>query len=230
MKNQFRLEIKKPCGENFRNFSPTQKGGFCNSCEKEVIDFTGMSSKEIINYFKSNDNKKTCGRFSDYQLTTYTENQNTKKHHLLKSIGLACLSFFTLSTVTAQETKPKTEQLEQQNKNSVDVKNSKKEIIVKGKITDEDGPLPGASILLQGTSVGTESDFDGNFEFPKPLQKGDVLIFSFVGLESKKVVITNKNSAESINLNITMKTDSCMLLGEVNVTKVYQSKRKHKRK
>ena len=48
MKQNFSISIKSPCQENFESFEPTQKGGFCDSCQKEVIDFTKMSSQEIL--------------------------------------------------------------------------------------------------------------------------------------------------------------------------------------
>lgn len=61
-------------------------------------------------------------------------------------------------------------------------------ISVTGKITDEDNnPLPGASVIVKGTSKGVSSDFDGNYQIQA--QQGDVLEFSFVGFQtqSKKV-------------------------------------------
>ena len=86
-------------------------------------------------------------------------------------------------------------------------------------------PLPGASVILEGTSVGIQTDFDGNFEFPKKLKVGDVLIISYVGMESQKVVIENKKSALKIELKIDLEVTSCVIMGEVAVKKVYKSKR-----
>ena len=37
------------------------------------------------------------------------------------------------------------------------------QISISGTISDSDGPLPGASIIVQGSNVGVTSDFDGNF-------------------------------------------------------------------
>ncbi len=63
------------------------------------------------------------------------------------------------------------------------------QVRVTGKVTDQDNsPLPGASIVVKGTTRGVVSDFDGNYELQA--KEGDELEFSFVGFQtqSKKVV------------------------------------------
>lgn len=56
-----------------------------------------------------------------------------------------------------------------------------------GKIVDETNqPLPGASVVVQGTNSGTSTDFDGNFEFEASESNGTIEI-SFVGYETKLV-------------------------------------------
>ncbi|WP_241697267.1 carboxypeptidase-like regulatory domain-containing protein [Capnocytophaga canis] len=62
------------------------------------------------------------------------------------------------------------------------------QVKVTGKITDQNNaPLPGANVLVKGTTRGVSSDFDGNYEIQA--QEGDVLEFSFMGFhtQSKKV-------------------------------------------
>ena len=221
MENQFSLQVNKPCSEKFNSFKPTEKGGFCNSCAKEVVDFTGMTSQEVINYFTKNNSTNTCGQFKQDQLTSYTgQIPKTKRYSYLSAIALAVFSFFSLNNLQAQEVK------DTEGKNSIKIKNDQKTINVKGTVVDESGPLPGVSILLQGTHIGTETDFDGNFKFPQKLKKGDILVFSFLGMESKKIVINNKKSVSKIELKVDMKMSSCILMGKVAVKKVYSSKNK----
>ncbi|MBT7010065.1 MAG: hypothetical protein HN959_00680, partial [Flavobacteriaceae bacterium] len=51
---------------------------------------------------------------------------------------------------------------------------------ISGTVTDENGvPLPGATVLVQGTSNGVSTDFDGNYSINA--SSGDTLVFSFVG-------------------------------------------------
>ncbi len=78
-----------------------------------------------------------------------------------------------------------------------------------GRVSDEEGPLPGVSVLIKGTTTGTETDFDGNYKIAA--KKGDVLVFSFVGMESINVTVGTNNI-----YNISMKEGAH--LDEVVVT------------
>jgi TonB-linked outer membrane protein, SusC/RagA family len=81
-------------------------------------------------------------------------------------------------------------------------------------ISDEDGlGLPGATVLVKGTTVGTTTDLDGNYSISVP-DGGTVLIFSFVGLETKEEVIGNRTV-----INVTLTTDAEQL-SEVVVTAI----------
>jgi iron complex outermembrane receptor protein len=61
--------------------------------------------------------------------------------------------------------------------------------IIKGRVVDDSGqPLPGVTILVKGTTKGTTTDADGNYSITA--QMGDVLQFSYVGLETKSVTVT----------------------------------------
>lgn len=54
---------------------------------------------------------------------------------------------------------------------------------VTGTVTDGDGlPLPGVNVIIRGTTTGTQTNFDG--EYTIEAQKGDVLVFSFVGMQT----------------------------------------------
>jgi TonB-linked SusC/RagA family outer membrane protein len=60
---------------------------------------------------------------------------------------------------------------------------------VTGTVTDEDGlPLPGVNVIEQGTSNGTQTDFDGNYMIN--VDEGDVIVFSYVGFATQRVTIT----------------------------------------
>ena len=73
---------------------------------------------------------------------------------------------------------------------------------VSGKITDaSDGmPIPGVTVIVQGTNVGTSSDFDGNYTIEA--KTGDVLNFTFIGLKSQTLIVS------STTASITMEQDA----------------------
>lgn len=224
MKNQLSVSIKTPCSENYNGFSPTKSGGFCNSCEKEVIDFTKMNSKEIINYFKLKSAQNTCGRFNTTQLKTYNQVSKTNKRlNFIGGIGLAFLSFFNLAFAQAQG---KITKAKDKNNSEINDVSHEKTITVKGTVIDENGlPLPGTNIIVKGTTIATQTNFDGEFEFPEKLKTGDVLIFSFIGYNSREVIINSETSNSKIEMEVNMDTINCIVMGKVAVKKVYKSKR-----
>ena len=72
---------------------------------------------------------------------------------------------------------------------------------ITGTIEDGDlgGPLPGASIVIEGTSNGTASDFDGNFSIEVDQNTG-TLVVSYIGYLTRKVPFTNTGDIGSITL------------------------------
>lgn len=60
---------------------------------------------------------------------------------------------------------------------------------ITGTVNAEDGPLPGASVILKGTTTGTTTDFDGKFSLQVPEGSG-VLAVSFIGYNKKDVSFT----------------------------------------
>lgn len=70
---------------------------------------------------------------------------------------------------------------------------------IKGVVRDAMEPLPFANVVVKGTSTGTNTDMDGNYEIVVPL--GAVLEFSYSGYETQTRKITNKTSSI---LNVTL--------------------------
>lgn len=62
---------------------------------------------------------------------------------------------------------------------------------VRGKIVDSSGePLPGATVTVQGTTIGTVTDLDGNYSITIP-NNSNQLTFSFIGFNTKTLPISN---------------------------------------
>ena len=53
---------------------------------------------------------------------------------------------------------------------------------VSGTVSDENGPLPGANVLVKGTTNGTQTDFDGNYTLTG-VSEGATLVFSYVSFK-----------------------------------------------
>lgn len=224
MEQKFNLTISKPCSEKFNQFKQTSTGGFCNSCQKNVIDFRQMSDEQVIKYF-NNKTENTCGYFSTTQLNRTIEIPEFKQPSRFKFLRVAALAFLSLTslhTIQAQEQKPSIEIVESSKKNSEVNQQKPQEQLLAGVVSDESGPLPGTNIILKGTTIGTSTNFDGEFTFPKALKEGDVLVISFLGYATQEIKIKKEQTELNANMQVDM---SCVLMGEVEMNTVYQSKR-----
>ena len=66
MKNSIKITVANPCHEDWTKMTPTEKGKHCNTCQKEVIDFSAKSDEEIFKLVRSG--ASMCGRFKNTQL------------------------------------------------------------------------------------------------------------------------------------------------------------------
>ena len=100
MIQNMQLHIPEPCHEDWNTMTPTAQGRHCQSCCKQVVDFTTMSDQQIISYLtKASGN--TCGRVRKDQLE---KPLRTSHHKPWKWIiaGIASLFFF-FNKVQAQK-------------------------------------------------------------------------------------------------------------------------------
>lgn len=91
---------------------------------------------------------------------------------------------------------------------------------IKGVVKDENGqPIIGVNVLVLGTVRGTQTDFDG--EYQVKASKGDILEFSYIGMETKKVTVGDNNV-----INVVLK-ESAQSLDEVVVMSFGKQKKKN---
>ncbi len=90
------------------------------------------------------------------------------------------------------------------------------QVNVSGLVTSKDDgqPLPGVSVLIEGTQKGTTTDFDGKYSIEA--KSGDVLVFSFIGMTDKKITVTTSTTG-SVVINAVMESDT-QVLDDVVVT------------
>tara|TARA_R110002049_G_scaffold211595_1_gene382547 strand:+ start:2179 stop:5232 length:3054 start_codon:yes stop_codon:yes gene_type:complete len=72
---------------------------------------------------------------------------------------------------------------------------------VSGTVIADGQPLPGATVLLKGTSQGTSTDFDGNFSIVADAQS--ILVISYIGYSTKEVRVGNQTQ-----INVTLEQDN----------------------
>jgi hypothetical protein len=218
MKTNFQISIPTPCDEDWGKFTPTSTGGFCGSCQKNVVDFTGMSESQLVAYFRDlpTDNQHLCGRFRNDQLqknydieswfpawnitdktlhyevpiTQFRTSQHTISLPLIRKMKMVRNMTMAVLTFAFAESYGQQKQ-------------------IAGKVVDSEGqPLPGVSVSIKNTTKGIASDVNGKYHLA--VEEKDVLVFSFVGFERNELKI------KEINPVVAMK-ETVMGLGEVVV-------------
>jgi hypothetical protein len=75
-------------------------------------------------------------------------------------------------------------------------------VTVRGTVTDPDGnSIPGANVVIKGTTQGTITNIDGNYEISVSGQ-GAILVFSYVGYQSQEIPVDNQT-----DISVQMETD-----------------------
>lgn len=206
---KLQLTIPEPCHEDWNQMTPVQKGRFCSSCEKNVFDFTRSTDLQIIETY--NKNNSICGRFLSTQLDRELFYPKKKKSVWLATVFFGMITFWN-TKMSAQE-KPKTEQTETPRvvlgKPAYHPEKESNEITITGIVSDESSnPMPGVNVIIKGTQTVAQTNFDGLFKIKA--KKGDILIFSFMGMEDTERTISNSRI-----INVKMKEHKYMLGGPI---------------
>lgn len=86
---------------------------------------------------------------------------------------------------------------------------------------DDKSALPGVSVFVRKQNRGTVTDQDGRFSLP--VNPGDIVEFSFIGMVSKEYKVPSAEKAGvDINMDMLMK---CDVTGEVAIERLYTEKR-----
>jgi hypothetical protein len=205
MKQKIQISIPKPCHEGWQNMTPVEKGRFCASCQKKVLDFTHLSDNEIIKVVTKNDN--LCARIKVSNLNRNLIKTKTKSNYF-GYFASSILAFLGLGieTIVAQE-KPDIEQTDLKYLNKAS--DSVKKITVSGRVTWDGHLLPGAIVKIKGTKNSTYTDKNGKYTIE--VNQGEILIFSFLGKIDKEVLVRN-----SKKINVVLNQEE-LLIGQVIV-------------
>ncbi|TRW23826.1 hypothetical protein FMM05_11730 [Flavobacterium zepuense] len=193
MPGKVQLSIPTPCHENWEAMSPTDKGRFCASCQKNVVDFTKASDRQIAVAIRESDT--LCGRFSLSQLERDLVIPK-EKNKLWVAASAAVVTLLTVGNHTlSAQTVAVTEQTD--NKTD-DLKLSLPELrSIKGTVVDEyELPVPGVTVTDKISKKSTQTDFDGVFSLVA--KTGDTLVFEQLILKTHETVVTDSNKYKII--------------------------------
>ncbi|WP_158027193.1 SusC/RagA family TonB-linked outer membrane protein [Labilibacter marinus] len=78
---------------------------------------------------------------------------------------------------------------------------------VTGTVLDNDGlGIPGVNVFVKGTTVGTITDFDGNYTLSLDKSEGVTLVYSFIGYQTQEIVVGNQ-----LKINVALVGDTELL-------------------
>jgi hypothetical protein len=220
MGKHIQLTIADPCHEDWDKMTKSEQGKFCGSCQKQVIDFSGMTDAQLVSFFRKKSTSTVCGKFYDDQLDRDIPVPH-KRIPWVKYFFQFTLPLF-LVTIKAKAQKGKvavkTIQTETCFKNNIYGNVSRVEtpgdlmdlfvdqgIQIKGKVVNEEGkPVPFASI--EKGLVGTAADSTGAFSLVlAPNQKEIKLKVSSVGFQSRELILSNEQVNGKDIISITLK-------------------------
>ncbi|WP_242094391.1 SusC/RagA family TonB-linked outer membrane protein [Aestuariivivens sediminicola] len=78
-------------------------------------------------------------------------------------------------------------------------------------------PLPGVNVLVKGTTTGTATDFDGNYQLE--VNEGDVILFSYVGYQSQEITFSGQATIDVMLMEDAAQLDEIVIIGYGSVKK-----------
>jgi len=194
MSKKINICIPTPCHENWQDMTVADKGRFCASCQKHVIDFTTSTNRQIAEAFKKESN--LCGRFLHTQLHRDLLIPK-EKSSIWMAASAAVVAFIGLGNNQVYAQTPM-EQVDNFTKNS---RLNSSEITITGTVLDQTKmPIPGAEIKNVTKQLSISSDFDGLFSIEA--SKGDVIEITFIGMLTQHFEVNSDT-----NYSITMIDD-----------------------
>jgi hypothetical protein len=167
---KIQLHVAQPCHENWDNMTAADQGRFCASCEKQVVDFTMMSDREIAEFFKKKSTGSVCGRFMNEQLDRPIEIPK-KRIPWVKYFFQFTIPAMLLSLKAGAQRRTMGIPLMVKEKN--DTPRVAKPAVpdsIQGIVYNEKGePVPFAKVCIKDTSSSTIADSNGRFELKPPV-------------------------------------------------------------
>ncbi|HRX93360.1 MAG TPA: carboxypeptidase-like regulatory domain-containing protein [Chitinophagaceae bacterium] len=155
MAKKIQISVPVPCHEDWEAMTTVEKGKFCGSCQKQVVDFSNMSDREIAQFFKKPSTGSVCGRFMNDQLDRDIEIPK-KRIPFVKYLFNLLLPAFLLTKLSAQKTIGKV--IPPQSRDTIPQK-ATNELITLGMIMPtEIQPVIGDTVCVKPTQIQKNVD------------------------------------------------------------------------
>ena len=231
MPRKLQIQLPKPCHEDWNKMTPAEQGRFCNSCQKAVVDFTGMSDAQLVAFFKKPSTGSVCGRFDNDQLGRNLSIPGKRMPWLKYFLQLLVPTFLFACKARTQgtprlmgdtvlvETK---KIMKDKNGNAIEEKVDLKKM--KGKVFDEKGiGIPHATVMIKGTRRGVMADIDGNYEIDLSGASSNAVL-SFSAANYNAIEISLSSFKQRVTGNISLTPYDLIIMGETVVIDAVSTK------
>ncbi len=212
MKPKNYVSIPQPCHEKWEAMIPGDKGRYCASCAKTVVDFSAMSDRQVLDYL-TEAKGRLCGRFAPDQLERPLQPVAAKKKLTWWMAALVPAVLFVTKLNARKKIVLRMEygQYGSQTGNTVigdtllkDNDEAVTSKTIRGRILDADSmPIQGASVILEGLETGTATDSLGNFKLGFTSNDSSAkLLVTAIGYERQSFVYLQKNTDSTEITNI----------------------------
>ncbi|PZP51165.1 MAG: hypothetical protein DI598_03875 [Pseudopedobacter saltans] len=215
-KQSYNLNIDNPCDQDWNLMTKNDLGGFCSQCSKTVVDFTGLSDKEIIELLNRSSGS-LCGRLTSQQMNRPIETQRQYRNSLFKRMIAGMVLFGLTKDSSAKKINTSKEQLVVDNNHlqkslNIDAEKSIAEDSLKnmlrGIVVDSatQKPISDAVVYINDTKIFARTNDSGIFELQIPnkiLSNTFECSISCVGYISKTLNIKRNTLPTEMQLYLT---------------------------
>ena len=191
------LSQLRKCDQRWEEMTPSAKGRICGQCNKHIVDFRKMTHAEVAKEHAFSE-EAVCGLYTPEQLMLIKRPTRKGRVNKRLSLFLASMALLFSEQVDAQEPVPKERTIAREDLEKLPARSGPLDhgpkfqdtILVTGTVLDENNtPLPFVTVHVQGTKLGTTTDFDGNYTLGVPVdarsEEDVMLVFKYVGYDTK---------------------------------------------
>ncbi|MFT7159031.1 MAG: TonB-linked SusC/RagA family outer membrane protein [Bacteroidia bacterium] len=181
------------------------------------LDLRGAKLLDVFNEIEARSNFKFAYEERDLsEKALFTFNSDESIHKILTKVSKkTALNFRRLNDVidvSKASDGPSKKVIQSVQEFFVDVD-------ISGKITDENNEgLPGASVVIKGTAIGTTTDMEGNYKLSVP--EGSILFISFVGYTGQEVTVGNQSVIDLQMAEDAKQLDEIVVIGYGTTKKI----------
>lgn len=215
-----KIKVTFACSENWNNMPKTGNCRFCQTCEKQIIDFTQLNNRQISDYLQQNQN--VCGRIKQSQINSINSQELFlpkihSRNRWIWTIGLGALLGIT-EPVQAQTNENNIEQTKSNNDEKT-LSSLEQTVTITGRVTDIDfgDPISDVLITIENTDIKTYTDKNGKYSltFDKDLDKETLVTFSIANYKEEKLSLKRISPYR----NLKLMSDDEVVIGAIIISK-----------